>query len=175
VNDPHGNYARLRHTATGAVAALAAVGVIAGTAALAAQPPAKTHRHAAVTQGSTTKTPAPPIPGQAQRPQAGSDQPFLTTVQRLVNDGTITATQAQAVDRQIRAGSLEPQTLASIGFTPTQLQAVEQTLANTKRALATAATGAPAASKQPLSAGAGAPGCAKQPPPAASANDRTPK
>ncbi len=89
------------------------------------------------------------MPGKAQTPQSGSDQPFLTAVQRLVNDGTISATEGQAVDRQIRAGTLETQTLASSGFTATQLQAVNQTLANTKRALAPGATAAPSAPKQP--------------------------
>lgn len=189
MNDPHGRYARLRNTATGAVAALAAVGVIAGTAALAAQPPAKTHGHAAVANGSTTKAPTPPIPGKAHTPQPGSDRPFVTAVQRLVNDGTISTTEGQALDRQIRAGMLETQTLASSGFTPTQLQAVEQALANTKRALATGATGDPSTAKappptgigvpgggkQPPPTGTGAPGGGKQPPPAASGNNRTPE
>jgi hypothetical protein len=136
VNDQNAKYARLRHTATGALAALAAVGAIAGTAALAAQPGAKKQSHAAVARGSAIKAPACPVPGKTHMSQPGSSQPFLTAVQRLVSDGTITTAEGQAVDRQILAGRLDTQTLASSGLTQTQLQAVQQTLVNTKRALA---------------------------------------
>jgi hypothetical protein len=149
--------------------------VIAGTAALAAQPRAKTHGPAAVANGSTTKAPTAPIPGKAETPQPGSGRPFVTAVQRLVTDGTISTAEGQALDRQIRAGMLETQTLASSGFTPTQLQAVEQALANTKRALATAVIGDPSTPKQPPPTGIRAPGGGKQPPPAGSGNNRRPK
>jgi hypothetical protein len=135
VNDQNGRYARLRHTATGALAALAAVGAIAGTAALAAKPRANTHRHAAVANGSTTKTPTSPVPGKTHAPQPGSNQPFLNAIQQLVDNGTITATEGQAVDREIRAGRVDTDTLTSSGFTQTQLQAVQQTLENAKRAM----------------------------------------
>jgi hypothetical protein len=60
----------------------------------------------------------------------------VIAVQRLVDDGTITTTEGQVLDREIRAGSLDTDTLTSSGFTPTQLQAVEQALGDTKRALA---------------------------------------
>jgi len=136
VNHEHGKYARLRYTATGALAALAAVGAIAGTVALAANPHAKTEGRAAVANGGATKTAAPPVPGKAHASQPGSDQPFLTAVQRLVDDGTIATTEGQALDREIQAGGLDTQTLASSGFSQTQLQAVQQALSNTKRALA---------------------------------------
>jgi hypothetical protein len=136
VNDQNNRYARLRHTATGAVAALAAVGAIAGTAALAAKPHANTHRHATLANGST-KTPTPPEPDKNHSPQPSPNpQPFLNAIQQLVNNGTITATQGQTVDREIQAGRIDTDTLASSGFTPTQLQAVQQTLGNAKRALA---------------------------------------
>lgn len=138
MNDQNGRHPRLRNTATGALAALAAVGAIAGTAALAAQPPAKTHGHAAVADGSTTQTRTPSVPSKTHTSQPDSNQPFLTAVQRLVDDGTISATEGQVIDREIRAGSVDTETLASSGFTPTQLQAVEQTLSNTKRTLAAA-------------------------------------
>jgi hypothetical protein len=188
VDHQKGRYARLRYTAAGALAALAAVGAIAGAAALASQPRAKRHGHAAVATGSATKTPTPPMPGQARTPHPGSDQPFLTAVQRLVNDGTISATEGQAVDRELRTGTVDTQTLASNGFTASQLQGVNQTLASTKRALAPGATGAnsapkepppagtaaPRGGKQPAPAGTGAPRGEKQPPPAASGNS-TPK
>ena len=112
---------------------------------------------------------------KTRTPQSGSDQPFVTAVQKLVNDGTITTTQGQALDRELRAGRLDTQTLASSGFTATQLQAVEQTLQNTKRALAPGMTGASSAPKEPPLAGTGAPSGGKQPPPAATANNSTPK
>jgi hypothetical protein len=73
MNDQNGSYRRLRHTATGALAALAAVGAIAGTGALAANPHAKTHGHAAAANGSTTnggatKTPTTPLPAKTHTP-----------------------------------------------------------------------------------------------------------
>jgi hypothetical protein len=138
VNDLNGRYARLRYTATGALAALAAVGAIAGTVALAASPRAKRLSHAAVANCAAAKMPAPagPGPGKSQAAQPGSSQPFLTDVQRLVGRGTISATEGQVLDREIRAGGIDTQTLTSSGFTQAQLQAVQQTLGNTKRAMA---------------------------------------
>ena len=130
MNDQDVRYARLRYTATGALAALAAAGAIAGTAALAAKPPAKTHGHAAAANGGTTKTPghaatanggttktpghaatanggttktpASPVPDKSHGPQPAVDhQPFLDAIHQLVDNGTITATEGQAVDREI--------------------------------------------------------------------------
>jgi hypothetical protein len=146
VSDQNNRSARLRHTAAGALAALAAVGGIAGATALAENPPAKAPGYAAAANSGPIKTPAAgagaiktpspgvPAPAKSRTPQPGSNQPFLTAVQRLVDDGTISATQGRAVDREIQAASFDPQTLS--GFTPTQLQAVGQALANTKRSLA---------------------------------------
>ena len=139
MNDQNGRYARLRHTAIGALAALAAVGAIAGTAALAANPGAKKPGRAAVGNGAATKTPTSPAPAKTHTSQPGSSQPFLTDIQRLVNDGAISATQGQVLDREILAGRVDTNTLTSSGFTPAQLQAVQQALGNTKRALAPAA------------------------------------
>ena len=76
MNDKNGRYARLRDTATGALAAVAVVGAIAGTAALAAKPRANTRGHAAMANGTTTKTPTSPVPGKTHTPQPGSNQPF---------------------------------------------------------------------------------------------------
>ncbi len=137
MNDQNNKYARLRHTAAGALAALAAVGAIAGTAALAAKPGAKTHGHAAVANGGATKTPRSRLPDKTDaREPSPNPQAFLGAIQRLVDNGTITAAEGQAVDREIVAGRVDTDSLASSGFTPTQLQAVEQALENTKRALA---------------------------------------
>lgn len=132
--------ARLRYTATGALAALAVVGAIAGTAALAAKPPAKAPSHAALAKRGAIKTPSSPGPDKTHTPQPPvNQQPFFNAVQQLVDNGTITATQGQALDRQIQSGGLDTDTLA--GFTQTQRQAVEQALGNAKRALASAASG----------------------------------
>jgi len=64
VKDQKRRYARIRHTATGALAALVAVGAIAGTTALAAKSHARPHHHArhhhaTVANGTQTKTPTP--------------------------------------------------------------------------------------------------------------------
>jgi hypothetical protein len=131
VNDRHTRYTRLRYTATGALAALAAVGAIAGTVALAAKP----HARAAV----VSKTPTSPGPDKTGTPAPpASPQPFLNDIQQLVDTGTITATEGQAVDREIQAGGIDTDTLASSGFTQAQLQAVQQALGNTKRSMAAA-------------------------------------
>jgi hypothetical protein len=136
-NDQNGRYARLRDTATGAVAALAAVGAIAGTAALAAKPHTRSHRDATVAGSGATKTPTSPVPDKTgARQPAVNHQPFLRAIQQLVNNGTITPTEGQAVDREIQSGRVDTDTLTSSGFTPTQVQAVQQALGNTKRALA---------------------------------------
>jgi hypothetical protein len=119
VNDQHGRRGRLRYTATGALAALAAVGAIAGTTALAASPTS-------------------PVQSTTQGPQSVGAQPFLSAIQPLVDNGTITAAEGQTVDQEIQAGTVDESTLASSGFTPTQLQAVQQALSNVK--LAQAAT-----------------------------------
>jgi len=136
MNDQDARYARLRHTATGALAALAAVGAIAGTVALAATTHAKTQGHATVAN-CPSKTPTSPAQDKANAPQPPvNHQPFLNAIQQLVDDGTITATEGQIVNREIVAGTVDTDTLTSSGFTPAQLQAVQQALGNAKRALA---------------------------------------
>jgi hypothetical protein len=59
----------------------------------------------------------------------------------LVENGTITASEAQTVDREIEAGRIDTDSLLSAGFTHAQLQAVQQALGNTKRGLAATAHG----------------------------------
>jgi hypothetical protein len=148
VNDQNARYIRLRYTATGALAALAAAGAVAGTVALAAGPPAKTHRHAAVATGSATKTAPSGVPVKTEAPPPPVDhQPFLDAIQQLVGNGTITATEAQVVDREIVDGRVDTDTLAASGFTPAQLDAVSQALGSAKRALAPGVTGAPKGGK----------------------------
>jgi hypothetical protein len=176
VHDQNGRYGRLRYTGTGALAALAAVGVIAGTGALAAKPRAKPHRTAAVANGSATKAPTSPVPDKTHTPQPPVNQhPFFNAIQRLVDNGTITATEGQAIDRDIRTGRVDADTLASSGFTQSQIQAVQQALGNAKRALASAVTDAPRFPEKITAAGTGAQKGGKEPPPALPGNDSTPK
>ncbi|MGN6867715.1 MAG: hypothetical protein ACTHMY_04845 [Solirubrobacteraceae bacterium] len=142
MNDHSNRLTRLRYTAAGALAALAVVGAIAGTAALAAKPSAHSPRHALVANCDATKTPTPGIPDKTGAPEpAASPQPFLDDIQRLVANGTITAAEGQTVDREIQAGRIDTDSLTAAGFTPSQLQAVQQALSSTKGGLASAAHG----------------------------------
>jgi hypothetical protein len=142
MNDQPARHARLRYTATGAVAALAAAGAIAGAVALAAPPPAKLPGHTTAATIRAVKAANCSAPDKTPAPNTPADnQPFLTAVQQLVNNGTITGAEGQVVDREIQAGRLETDTLTAAGFNQTQLQAVEQALGNVKRALAPGANG----------------------------------
>jgi hypothetical protein len=139
MSDQSSRSARLRYTATGALAALAAVGAIAGTAALAARPSAKAHGHAALASRAVVKSPSPTSPGPGKTgapPPAVNHQPFLDAIQRLVDNGTITAAQSQVVDDEIQSGRVDTQTLAASGFTQAQLDAVQQALSGVKQTLA---------------------------------------
>jgi hypothetical protein len=137
MKDQQPRYSRLRYTATGALAALAAVGAIAGTVALAANPRSKSHANAGVISAPTTKTPTSPAPIKTRAPQpAVNHQPFLNAIQQLVDSDTISATEGQAVDREVQAGRVDTGTLVSSGFSQAQLQAVQQALGSVKQALA---------------------------------------
>jgi hypothetical protein len=140
VKDQTSRSARLRYTAAGALASLALVGAIAGTAALAAKPAARASDHAAVAKQDATKTPGSAVAEKTGAPKPGVDpQPFLNDIQSLVSNGTITASEAQTVDREIEAGRVDTDSLRAAGFTAAQVQAVQQALDNTKRGLAGAA------------------------------------
>ena len=140
MNDQTSRSARLRYTAAGALASLAVVGAIAGTAALAAKPVARASDHAVVAKHAAAKTPGSAVSEKMGTPPPRADpQPFLTDIQALVDNGTITASEAQTVDREIEAGRVDTDSLQSAGFTPAQLQAVQLARGNTKRGLAAAA------------------------------------
>jgi hypothetical protein len=135
MSDQPSRYRRLRYAATGALAALGAVGAIAGATALAAKPHAGPHRYVKPASGGTTKT-------RASAPQqAGSPQLFVNAIHQLVDNGTITAAQGQVVDAQIDRGYFDSSTLT--GFSQSQIQAVQQTLSDTKRTLGPATKGTP--------------------------------
>lgn len=141
MNDQSNRSTRLRYTATGALAALVLVGAIAGTAALAAKPSAHTPRRAAAVANCDTTNPAVPgVKDKTGAPEPKADpRPFLNDIQGLVDSGTITAAEAQAVDHEIEAGRVDTDSLAAAGFTPAQVQAVQQALSSTKRGIAAAA------------------------------------
>ncbi len=80
---------------------------------------------------------AKPTGGNPQAPP--TPQPFLAAITQLVANGTITAAQGQVVDSAIQDGTFDPDSLASSGFTDSQIQAIEDALASTKRSLANAA------------------------------------
>ena len=158
MDDRTNRLVRLRYTATGALAALVAAGAIAATVALADASPTKkpgnaTSPSALAKAASASCASAGDAAGntrafaaqdKTRAPQPGGvPQAFFDAVQRLVDKGTITAAQGQAVDAEIRTGRIDTDTLASAGFTRAQLQTLQQALANTKRGLA--ATALPAA------------------------------
>jgi hypothetical protein len=147
MNDHNGRYARLRYTAMGALAALAATGAVLGATALAAKRHPETHAQARVAN-ATRKTPTAPVPGESRKPPAGNPQPFLDAIQQLVDNATITAAEGQAVDHEIQAGSVDPGRLAASGLNQSQLQAVQHALEAAK--LAQAQAPQPAAESQPF-------------------------
>jgi hypothetical protein len=127
---------RIRHTATGALAALIVVGAIAGGSALAANPQAKTGgRVAPKALAAKAASFVAPDKSRVARPPV-DQQPFFNAVHRLVQDGKITAAQGQIVDAEILTGRVDTDTLAARGFNAAALQAVQQALGNAKRALA---------------------------------------
>jgi hypothetical protein len=133
---------RLRYTATGALATLAVVGAIAGTAALAAKPAVRAPRHAVVASCDAAKTATPGVKDKVGAPEPPANpQPFLDDIQRLVDNGAIAAAEAQVVVREIRAGRIDTGSLTAAGFTQAQFDAVQQALTSTKRGLASAAHG----------------------------------
>lgn len=142
MDDQSNRSARLRYTATGALAALVLVGAIAGTAALAAKPAPHTPRQAAVANCDTKEPAGPGVKDNTGAPEPKADpQPFLNDIQGLVDNGTITAAEALLVDHEIEAGRVDTDSLTAAGFTPAQAQAVQQALSSTKRGIATAAHG----------------------------------
>jgi hypothetical protein len=132
MSDPKARLARLRHTAVGALAALAIVGAIAGIAAEAKTPGKRAH--ASASSGAAAKT--PPAEGKAHAAQPGADQPFLGDARQLVGDGAITPAEGQVLEGEIESGTVDSGALAAAGFTATQVQAVEAALSTSKEALA---------------------------------------
>jgi hypothetical protein len=119
MNDRTGRSARIRYIAAGALAALAAGGAIAAVDA---------------TAGTTPPPPKPPV--QVTGPAQSVPLALQNAVQQLVNNGTITAAQAQTLDSDIKASNVHADVLASQGFTTTQIAAIGQMLTSDKLQLA---------------------------------------
>jgi hypothetical protein len=136
---------RWRAPVIGAVAGLAVAAAIVGQAALAdsgsgSAPPANAKRAGA------------PAPG-------GVPHQFTDAVAQLVQAGTISAAQGQAVDAQIETGSMDPQQMVSRGvLTAAQMAAVNDRLIAVKKSLASQApppgTGKDMAAPAPLNCAA---------------------
>ncbi len=146
MNDHSPRYVRVRQTAIGALAALAAVGAIAGADALASQPHARTHRYHAAVHGSKAESPSYQVHDKSQPSQPGTvktrgsqpapnPQPFLDAITQLVDNGTITPAQGQIVDDQIQTGRVDTDALVAAGFTQSQADAVQQTLGSVKQSM----------------------------------------
>ncbi len=124
-------YVRVRQTAIGALAALAAVGAIAGATALASQP----HPHRAAVRGSKAQSLSDQGQTRGSRPDP-NPQPFLDAVTQLVDNGTITAAQGQIVDDWIQTGRIDTDALVAAGFSQSQADAVGQALRSVKQSMA---------------------------------------
>ena len=108
-----------------------------------------THSQADAVQqalGSVKQSMAPPSPPTGvAKPTAGnpqappSPQPFLAAITQLVADRTITPAQGHVVDSAIQDGTFDPDSLASSGFTESEIQTIEDAFASTKRSQANAA------------------------------------
>ena len=74
---------------------------------------------------------------RAAAPSAGPGPgPFLAAVAQLVQAGTITDAQAQVVDADIQAGSIDPQQLVASGtLSSAQMQAVNDRLVAVKESV----------------------------------------
>lgn len=132
------SWIRVRYTATGALAALAAAGAVAGSVALAAGSQANGSKDETTTMGVVTKTPAAPLPTNTQGSEPNSGQLFLNAVALLVSNGTITAAEGRTLDAEIQTGGVDSEALAASGFTQQQLQVVQQTLGGVKESIANA-------------------------------------
>ena len=147
MNDHSPRHVRVRQTAIGALAALAAVGAAASATALASKPHARPHRLHAAVDSSKAQSPPDQVHGKIQPSQPGTvktpgsqpapnPQPFLDAVTQLVDNGTITAAQGQIFDDQIQTGRVDTDALVGGGFTHSQANAVQQALGRVKQSMA---------------------------------------
>jgi hypothetical protein len=133
---------RWRARATGAVAGLGVAALVVGSSAFASGDRAPTAPAAAKARHACD-APSMKRAARAEAPSAGSGSgPFLAAVAELARAGTITDAQAQVLDADIRAGSIDPQQLVASGtLSAAQMQTVGDRLAAVKRSLAPAGQG----------------------------------
>jgi hypothetical protein len=99
-------------------------------------PVAATATPVAATDAPVTATDAPVAATSA--PATDQSNPFVAAVQALVADGTINQHQADVLNQDIEAGSINPQDLIDGGvLTAAQMQVVNARLGAVKRSLAT--------------------------------------
>jgi hypothetical protein len=133
---------RLRAPVAGAVTGIVVAAAVVGSSALASGGGAAASRPAAKTAtapGTDCSAPAP-TPG-AKHPDGSSagpsPAPFLAAIAQLVQAGTINQHQADVLDADIRAGSIDPDQLVANGtLSSAQVQTVMERLGAVKRSLA---------------------------------------
>jgi hypothetical protein len=124
----------------GVVGALALAGAFASQAVPAAAHKHHHHHHRAHGASST----------------GASSNPFVAAVQRLVERGTIDQHQADAIDRQIEAGSLDGRELVEHGVvSEAQMRAVENAVTEVKQSLGSSNGGEPSKPPPPGQEGTG--------------------
>ncbi|MGN6378450.1 MAG: hypothetical protein ACTHNU_05820 [Gaiellales bacterium] len=111
-----------RLAAPAAVAVLVATATVAGVAYAASG-----HSHPAKS----------PVPAAGNRASDATAHAARTALQRLVANGTIDQAQADAIERQVVAGSVDPAALVAAGrVNQTQMLAVAHALDQVKRSMA---------------------------------------
>jgi len=134
---------RWRAPLTGAVAGLVVAAAIVGPSALASGgSPASRPAAAKAAHASAASCPAAEAKarGGSNDPSGGPGPgPFLAAVAQLEQEGTIDATQANVLDGDIAAGSIDPGQLVTSGtLTSAQMRAVNGRLVAVKSSLAAA-------------------------------------
>jgi hypothetical protein len=146
----------------GAVAGLAVAASIVGPSAFADNgggAGAAARARAAKAAGAPPATGAPYGVKQRGTPAPGGvPHQFTDAIAQLVQAGTITAAQGQALDAQIESGSMDPQQMVSRGvLSASQMAAVNDRLIAIKKSLAASQQqqGDPAAAAAACGKGAG--------------------
>lgn len=132
-----------RQTAAGALVALAAGAVVAGSSALGAGNGRSTPTVISQTgKGGSAPVGVPPggitkTRGMGGNRTSGSNPEFTAAVTRLEQSGTIDQAQARAINAQLSSGSIDLQQLVTDGtITAAQMQAVNNAFIQVKMSLA---------------------------------------
>jgi hypothetical protein len=124
---------RCSRATIGVLGALVAAGAIAGQPALASAK-ATHHRARHATSASLASATKASSESQTARANAALHAAAEEAVRGLVREGTIDQYEAEVIDRQIDAGSVNPGELVARGVvSESQMRAVETVLAEVKR------------------------------------------